>query len=209
MSRIKGLAKSNSLLTALAFTWSQRRYGKVLQPLKIAALDRKLLLAFGHMEWAQQHARTMPKEVKHLARMLAAMQVNCPWCLDFGTRESQEMGIPEEKLHALLDYQRSPLLSEQEVLVLRYAEAMSQTPVRVPDELFAALKAHYSDRQLVELTFLIAWEQCVSRFNRALGIEADEVSGNGYCLAPVARFSSQQQAPSEQRGDHDWTPPHS
>jgi len=48
-------------------------------------------------------------------------------------------------------------------------------------------KAHYTDQQLVEFTFLIACEQCVARFNRALGIEADDVSGNGYCLAPVAR----------------------
>ena len=48
-------------------------------------------------------------------------------------------------------------------------------------------KAHSTDQQLVEFTFLIAWEQCVARFNRALGIEADDVSGNGYCLAPVAR----------------------
>ncbi len=187
MSRIKGIAKPNSLLTALAFTWSQRRYGKVLHPLKVAALDGKLLLAFGHMEWAQQRARKMPKEIKHLARTLAAMQVNCPWCMDFGLLESQEMGIHEEKLRALLDYQRSPLLSEQEVIVLRYAEAMSQTPVRVPDERFAALKAHYTESQLVELTFLIAWEQCVARFNCALGSEADEVSGKGSCLVPCAR----------------------
>jgi len=48
-------------------------------------------------------------------------------------------------------------------------------------------KAHSPDQQLVEFTFLIAWEQCVARFNRALGIEADDVSGKGSCLAPVAR----------------------
>ncbi len=48
-------------------------------------------------------------------------------------------------------------------------------------------KAHRTSQQLVEFTFLIAWEQCVARFNRALGIEADDVSGNGCCLAPVAR----------------------
>jgi hypothetical protein len=44
MERIAGVSKSHSLLTALAFAWSQRRYRKVLQPLRIAALDRKLLL---------------------------------------------------------------------------------------------------------------------------------------------------------------------
>src|SRR5690348_13850849 len=98
MSRIQGMAKPKSLLTALAFRWSQRRFGKVLQPLKVAALDDKLLLALGHMEWAQQRARTMSKEIKHLARTLAAMQVNCSWCLDIGILESHEMGLDEEKL---------------------------------------------------------------------------------------------------------------
>jgi hypothetical protein len=94
MERIAGVSKSHSLLTALAFAWSQRRYGKVLQPLKIAALDRKLLLAFGHMECAQQRARQMSSDVKLLARSLAAMQVNCPWCLDFGLLESKDTCAP-------------------------------------------------------------------------------------------------------------------
>src|SRR6266849_8478000 len=48
-------------------------------------------------------------------------------------------------------------------------------------------KAHRTSQQLVEFTFLIAWEQCVARFNRAFGIEADDASRNGSCLAPVAR----------------------
>jgi alkylhydroperoxidase family enzyme len=178
MERIAGVSKSHSLLTALAFAWSQRRYGKVLQPLKIAALDRKLLLAFAHMEFAQQRARRMSSDVKLLARSLAAMQVHCPWCLDFGMLESKELGIPAEKRRALLEYQRSPLFTEEKVIVLRYAEAMTRTPVQVPDDLFDALKAIYTDTQIVELTFLIAWENCAARFNRALGIEAEGVSDN-------------------------------
>jgi alkylhydroperoxidase family enzyme len=192
MERIAGVSKSHSLLTALAFAWSERHYGKVLQPLKIAALARKLLLAFGHMEFAQQRARQMSSDVKLLSRSLAAIQVNCPWCLDFGMLESKELGIPEEKIRALLEYQRSPLFTEEEVIVLRYAEAMTRTPVQVPDDLFDALKAIYTDTQIVELTFLIAWENCVARFNHALGIEADGVSDNAYCLLPDARPSSQE-----------------
>jgi hypothetical protein len=57
----------------------------------------------------------------------------------------------------------------------------------------------WTDRQLVELTFLIAWEQCVARFNRALGIEADDVSGKQYCLVPEARVSSQFPLGEEQK----------
>jgi alkylhydroperoxidase family enzyme len=89
-----------------------------------------------------------------------------------------------------LDYERSALFTQEEGVVLRYAEAMTQTPLRVPDDLFDALKASYSERQIVELTFLIAWENCVARFNHALGIEADGVSGDASCLLPIAHHSS-------------------
>jgi hypothetical protein len=103
--------------------------------------------------------------------------------------ESRKIGIAEAKLRALLDYERSVLFTQEEGVVLRYAEAMTQTPLRVPDDLFEALKASYSERQIVELTYLIAWENCVARFNHALGIEADGVSGDASCLLPIAHHS--------------------
>ena len=197
MARIEGITHGGNLLTRLAFFISQRQYGKVLQPLRIGALDMRLLLAFGHMELAQQRARQMPGELKELARMLAGMQVNCPWCIDIGVLESRKTGILEEKLRALLEYEHSPLFTQEEVLVLRYAEAMTRTPLRVPDELFEALKAIYTDRQIAELTFLIAWENCVARFNHALGIEADGLSGDAYCLLPSAHHTSNEPGTSK------------
>ncbi|MFN0058424.1 MAG: hypothetical protein ACKVX7_08200 [Planctomycetota bacterium] len=57
--------------------------------------------------------------------------------------------------------------------MLRYASAISATPVRVPDDLHAALARQFSARQLVELTSAIAWENYRARFNRALDIEAE------------------------------------
>ena len=190
MTRIQGITRGGSLLTRLAFLISRRLYGKVLQPLRVGALDTRLLLACGHMELAQQRARQMHREMKQLARMFAAIQVNCPWCLDIGVFESRKAGIAEAKLRALPDYERSPLFTQEEVIVLRYAQAMTQTPLCVPDDLFDALKASYTERQLVELTLLIAWENCVARFNHALGIEADGLSSDTSCLLPKAHGSS-------------------
>jgi alkylhydroperoxidase family enzyme len=88
-----------------------------------------------------------------------------------------------------LDFERSALFTQEESVVLRYDEAMTQTPLRVPDDLFDSLKASYTERQIVELTFLIARENCVARFNHTLGIEADGVSGDASCLLPVAHHS--------------------
>ena len=52
---------------------------------------------------------------------------------------------------------------------------MSQTPVRVPDELFARLRAHFDDGQIVDLTASIAFENYRARFNHALGIGSDNL----------------------------------
>ncbi len=186
MARIPGITQGGSPLARLAFLISRLLYGKVLQPLRVGAHDTRLLLAFGHMELAQQRARQMPRETKQLARMLAGIQVGCPWCIDMGVLVSKQVGIPEAKLRALLDYERAPLFTPDEVIVLRYVQAMTQTPLRVPDELFAALKASYTERQIIELTLLIAWENCVARFNHALGIEADGLSGDASCLVSSA-----------------------
>jgi alkylhydroperoxidase family enzyme len=48
------------------------------------------------------------------------------------------------------------LFSEAEKLVLEYADAMTQTPVRVADVLFAKLREKFTNEQLVELTATLA-----------------------------------------------------
>ncbi len=47
---------------------------------------------------------------------------------------------------------------------------MTITGRDVSDELFARLRAHYNDDEIVELTALIAWENSSSKFNRALRV---------------------------------------
>jgi alkylhydroperoxidase family enzyme len=54
--------------------------------------------------------------------------------------------LTEEQLRDLNDYESSDAFSEREKLVLRYAEAMTRTPVEVPDELFAELQHHFDVR---------------------------------------------------------------
>ncbi|MGH9843133.1 MAG: carboxymuconolactone decarboxylase family protein [Blastocatellia bacterium] len=62
--------------------------------------------------------------------------------------------------------------------------AMTNTPVEVSDKLFAALRGHFSEAQLVELTAAIAWENYRARFNHAFGIEAQGFSEGAYCPMP-------------------------
>ncbi len=74
--------------------------------------------------------------------------------------------------------------------MLEYAEAMTRTPVVVPDTLVSALAEHFDERQLVELTMSVALENLYSRFNWALGIESEGFSEGMYCVRPEAAESS-------------------
>ena len=83
------------------------------------------------------------------------------------------------------DYEQSPLFSDTERLCLRYADAMTRTPVSVPDELFEPLRARFSSAQLVELSASLAWENYRARFNHALGIESEGFSEGATCAVPA------------------------
>lgn len=99
----------------------------------------------------------------------------------------RQLGLTEEKLKALEGFETSRSLSEREKLVLRYAVAMTRTPVDVSDELLGRLKDHFNDTQLVELTSAVAWENYRARFDHALSIESEGFSEGAFCPLPARR----------------------
>ena len=88
-----------------------------------------------------------------------------------------QAGATEDKVRAVAESATSPLFDELERAALAYAEAMTITGHKVTDALFARLRTHLSEAQVVELTAAIALENFRSKFNTALGIEAQ-----GFCV---------------------------
>jgi alkylhydroperoxidase family enzyme len=60
-------------------------------------------------------------------------------------------------------------------VTLEYADSMTITGREVPDELFERLRRFYDEDAIVELTATIAWENCSSKFNRALRIPSQQL----------------------------------
>ncbi len=71
----------------------------------------------------------------------------------------------------MLKFRESSLFTEAEKAALEVAEAMTETPQRVTDDLFRDLQRYYSDAMIVELASVIALENFRSRFNRCGAIE--------------------------------------
>ena len=77
-----------------------------------------------------------------------------------------------DKVQAVSDWPDSDLFSEQERAALAYAEAVTATPPRVDEAIKAALKRHFTDEVITEMTALIAFQNLSARFNAALDIPA-------------------------------------
>ena len=86
-------------------------------------------------------------------------------------------GASEEKIRQVPTWRESRLFSDMERAALEYAERMTITGEKVTDELWARLRSHFSEAQMVELTAAVALENFRSKFNVPLGVEAQ-----GFCI---------------------------
>jgi alkylhydroperoxidase family enzyme len=86
-------------------------------------------------------------------------------------------GASEAKIAEVATALTSDLFDENEKIALEYAEAITFTDRKVTEELFARVRARFSEAQIVELTAAVALENFRSKFNVALGVEAQ-----GFCL---------------------------
>jgi AhpD family alkylhydroperoxidase len=147
----------------------------------------RLLLGYGMMELASEKVARVEPRLKELAQLKAATLSHCEYCIDIGSSIARRSGLSDEQLLALPTYRDSDLFSDLEKLVLDYASGISATPVDVSDELFAALREHFDEAQLVELTSVIALENFRGRFNLALGVGAAGFSEGMVCAVPETR----------------------
>jgi len=99
--------------------------------------------------------------------------------MDINAARAAEANGSMDKVGELLTWRDSKLFSEAERVALEYAERITCTGQKVDDALFARLRQHYSEPQIVELTAAVAFENFRSKFNPALGIEAQ-----GFCMVP-------------------------
>ncbi|MFC5749395.1 carboxymuconolactone decarboxylase family protein [Actinomadura rugatobispora] len=148
----------------------RRKFGTDLDPGRAMGHHMGVSTGYATMEMQALRWKAVPHRLKDLAVMAAAVRIGCSWCVDFGTWESTTHGVPLEKLEAVPHWRDSDLFDEDERLVMEYAEAMSADPPEVTDELTAALRRYLDERQLVELTMMVALENLRSRFNAAAGL---------------------------------------
>jgi AhpD family alkylhydroperoxidase len=128
-----------------------------------------------------------------LAAMAAASHIGCSFCLDFHYFMAHDKSLDETKAREVPRWRESMAFTPLERQVMEYAEAISQTPPAVTDELSAELLEQLGAPALLELTAKVGVMNLTARTNVALGIRSQEFAAS--CgLPPLA-------APSAHAGD--------
>jgi alkylhydroperoxidase family enzyme len=86
----------------------------------------------------------------------------------------RKAGLSDEKLRAVPGDDRTPF-NDTERLVIELADAMTDTPSNISDDLYARLRNQFSEEQLMQLGGQIAFENYRARWNRIFDVESDNL----------------------------------
>lgn len=144
---------------------------------------RNQAAVFAHVPAALRHlmpllmelrqAASLPKRYLELA-IVAVSQVNaCDYCVAHHKPFLAVEGVSPAGVDRLLEWRDHPELGAVDRLVVEYAIAVTERANRLPEALFARLRRHFTEAQIVELTLRIALCGFFNKFNDAMGIEEE------------------------------------
>ena len=115
----------------------------------------------------------LPKRYLELCLVTVSLLNKCTYCVSHHAPKLAVQGISEAGATRLLDYKTHPELDEVDKLVVEYAIAVTNSWSRTRDEIFARLKQHFTEAQIVEMTWRTALCGAFNRFNDILQLDIE------------------------------------
>src|SRR5580658_7513846 len=163
MARIQGASKGKAgPMVRLVYRLGPRMMKKLtgrapqtgsgIEPIEVWAHQPKMMMGMGKFNQAVRKGKSVDERLRNLVELKGAQMIGCEFCVDLGSQIWRNSGFSDEELLALPRYRHSDLFTTREKVALDYAVAVMRTPVDVSDELFARMKEHFTDEQMVEIT---------------------------------------------------------
>jgi alkylhydroperoxidase family enzyme len=164
-----------SFIMKLAYQFSKIKFGKVLGPLKVAYVRLPLSFSLFSNKISQLEKKlTLKHELAYLVRHHVAQINSCSFCMDIGVAVAIKNHHNREKFYHLHDYKNSPLYSVSEKAALKFAEELT-VDKKISDATFATAKQLFTERQLVEIAWLVSTEHYYNLMNIAFDIHSDNL----------------------------------
>jgi alkylhydroperoxidase family enzyme len=183
--RLAAIEKPPTLLARLAYWLCERQLGRVMTPMKVVYARMPALLPLAYrLVQIERKRLVLDPPLRHLVKTWVAMLNGCSFCVDIAQASAVLEHIPLEKFQSLPDWRTSPLYDDRERSALAYVEEATKDR-HVRDATFAAVRKHFSEREIVELTWLNALENYYNLMNVPLEIEQD-----GLCAIAQRRIGA-------------------
>ena len=131
-------AELTGIYGAMVKRMSRKMLGDVPEPVEVAWHNRKVLNFSFSLGRKAQKWDQCDENLKSFAHMAVASLVGCSFCLDLGYFQAHNEGLDLTKAREVPRWRESDVFTPLERDVMEYAEAMSQTPPTVTDEMSAA-----------------------------------------------------------------------
>lgn len=153
---------------------SKRITKKDLLAPKLLAWYPKVAISSGVLESLIAHGnKDLNERILKLIRIQSSLSVGCPFCIDMNSFEYEKSGISEEEMQGMtggIEIDKIQSFSAKEILAIKYAKLISQTPVNITAEFMEKVKSEFSEREIVILSSTAAQVNYWARMLIALGV---------------------------------------
>jgi len=106
----------------------------------------------------------LDQKLLHLLKLRASQINGCAFCIDMHWKDARALGETEQRLYGLDAWRESPYYTDRERAALAWTEAVTLIcSTHAPDEEYAELQKHFSEKEIVDLVYLIA---AINAWNR-------------------------------------------
>jgi len=117
---------------------------------------------------------TVDRGFKRLLAHFASRAAGCQYCMAHTAGGALLFGVDPQKVEAIWDFRTSPLYSEAEKVALDFAIAAGSQPNGVTDQMFADMRRHWSETQIVEIAAVVAVFGFLNRWNDTMATPLEE-----------------------------------
>lgn len=147
-------------------------------PNTVLIMQRRPRIVRAYVELAKAISDPETGEVdagfKRLIAHVASRAAGCGYCMSHTVGLAHCFGVDDAKLAAVWEYRTSPLYTGAERIALDVAFAAGGVPNGVTDEMFAELRKHWNDGQIVEIVAMIALFGFLNRWNDTLATPLED-----------------------------------
>lgn len=141
-----------------------------VEMLQAMCLRPEILRAFAGFGDAVYPGGLLERRIKELVIIAASQGNDCQFCTNAHVDIVEIGGILADPLGLI---QGTDALAPRERLAVDYTRAVMADSNAIPDALFGELHRHFSDPEIVELTFLIGYINMLNLFNNSLQVRYD------------------------------------